>query len=102
MAILAHHGNADPEAMRAAFSAGLASLSWKTPSTMPAADNWAEKLDEVLPKLDQLKPVEKEKLVRALIEVVLNDGQMAPSELELLRVACDLIHVPLPMLTSIE
>jgi len=31
---------------------------------------------------------------------VLQDGQLLPTELELLRVICDLIHVPLPLLTQ--
>ena len=65
---------------------------------MPRVENWTTTLDRILPKLDRLRSTEKEKLVRALITVVLHDGQLAPAELELLRVTCDLIHVPLPML----
>jgi hypothetical protein len=38
--------------------------------------------------------------VRALIEVAMHDEQIAPVELELLRAACYLIHVPLPLLTA--
>jgi uncharacterized tellurite resistance protein B-like protein len=67
---------------------------------MPRVENWTDALDRLLPKLDRLKATEKEKLVRALITVVLHDGQLAPAELELLRVTCDLIHVPLPMLVQ--
>jgi hypothetical protein len=66
---------------------------------MPRTENWTAILDRALPKLDRLKSAEKEKLVRALITVVLYDGLLAPAELELLRVTCDLIHVPLPMLS---
>ena len=50
--------------------------------------------------LDALKPADKQKLVNALTAVVMHDGRMDPTELELLRAACDLIHVPLPLLTS--
>jgi len=67
---------------------------------MPRLENWTTALDQALPKLDRLKSVEKEKLVRTLITVVLHDGRLEPAELELLRVTCDLIHVPLPMLSS--
>ena len=56
---------------------------------------------QALQKLDQLKSAEKEKVVRALIEVVLHDGELVPSELELLRVSCELIHVPMPLLSRI-
>jgi uncharacterized tellurite resistance protein B-like protein len=47
-----------------------------------------------------LKSLEKEKLVRAMSEVVLHDGRLAATELELLRLSCDMIHVPLPLLTA--
>jgi len=58
-------------------------------------------MDRALQRLDQLKSAEKEKVVRALIEVVLHDGELVPSELELLRVCCELIHVPMPLLSRI-
>jgi len=35
-----------------------------------------------------------------LSAVVMHDGKMDAEELELLRVICDLIHVPLPLLTD--
>jgi uncharacterized tellurite resistance protein B-like protein len=58
-------------------------------------------LDAALPRLDRLKPADKETLVRALAAVVTHDGRMAPAELELLRAACALIHVPLPLLSAV-
>jgi hypothetical protein len=57
-------------------------------------------MDRALPVLDRLKPADKERLVRAMAAVVMHDGRMAAEELELLRVVCDLIHVPLPLLTE--
>jgi hypothetical protein len=36
--------------------------------------------------------------VSALIVTVTDDGKTVASELELLRVMCSLIHVPLPMM----
>ncbi len=80
--------------------AGLEILGVDPITPMPRMENWTEILDRALPKLDRLKSTEKEKLVRALITVVLHDGLLAPAELELLRVTCDLIHVPLPMLVT--
>jgi hypothetical protein len=97
-AVLAGHGHQGRDAAQSAFMAGLKVLGVDSKTTMPRMENWAAILDQALPKLDRLKSVEKEKLVRALITVVLHDGLLAPSELELLRVICDLIHVPLPML----
>ena len=100
VAVLAGHGHGGADAAQSAFTAGLEVLGVDAKTTMPRMDDWAAKLDRALPKLDRLKAVEKEKLVRALITVVLHDGLLAPAELELLRVTCDLIHVPLPILAA--
>jgi uncharacterized tellurite resistance protein B-like protein len=69
---------------------------------MPEPGNWILTMDRGLQKLDQLKSAEKEKLVRALIDVVLHDGRLVPSELELLRASCELIHVPMPLLSRAD
>jgi Zn-dependent protease with chaperone function len=99
-AVLAAHGEAGEDAAQSAFKAGLDVLSVDPSTAMPRMENWSTVLDRALPKLDRLKSAEKEKLVRALITVVLHDGNLAPAELELLRVICDLIHVPLPVLVT--
>jgi uncharacterized tellurite resistance protein B-like protein len=57
-------------------------------------------LDSGLPRLDALKPGEKEKLIGAMIAVTLHDGRLDATEMELLRVSSDLIHVPLPLITA--
>jgi Zn-dependent protease with chaperone function len=101
-AVLAAHGHEGGDAAQSAFTAGLEVLGVDAETTMPRLESWTEVLDRALPKLDRLKSAEKEKLVRALITVVLHDGLLAPAELELLRVTCDLIHVPLPMLSTIS
>ena len=100
MAILAGHGHTGKVAAEAAFAAGVLALGLEAGTPMPQAENWVVALDRALPKLDHLNSTEKEKLVRALTELVLHDGELVPGELELLRVTCDLIHVPLPLLTQ--
>jgi Zn-dependent protease with chaperone function len=100
MAVLADHGHDDEENRLAAFRAGLVSLGLDPSTAPPASDEWVRMLDRALPRLDELKSADKEKLVRALAAVVLHDGRMVASELELLRAVCDLIHVPLPLLTG--
>jgi uncharacterized tellurite resistance protein B-like protein len=100
MAVLARHGNDDPQRAGEAFNAGADSLWPGAQVDMPVTENWVSTLDAALPKLDRLTSAEKERLVHALALVVSHDGRMEPSELELLRATCDLIHVPLPMLTA--
>ncbi|NNJ64636.1 MAG: peptidase M48, partial [Xanthomonadales bacterium] len=100
MAVLTDHGHDDEQSRLAAFRAGLGSLGLDPSTAPPASDEWVRLLDRALPRLDELKSADKEKLVRALAAVVLHDGRMVASELELLRAVCDLIHVPLPLLTG--
>jgi uncharacterized tellurite resistance protein B-like protein len=100
LAILARHGNADTGSAEQAFRSGLALLDHAEDTKMPAENDWVAELDKALPRLDVLKAADKETLVRAMSAVVMHDGRMAASELELLRVICDLIHVPLPLLTE--
>jgi hypothetical protein len=100
LAVLAHHGQVEPGDAKAAFGAGIKALGVETDTVIPDVDDWVAALDTALPKLDLLKSLEKEKLVRAMSEVVLHDGRLAATELELLRLSCDMIHVPLPLLTA--
>jgi Zn-dependent protease with chaperone function len=100
MAILARNGQDDEAGATAAFHVGCEALGFGPTPEMPATDQWISILDTVLPKLDQLRPSEKARLVDALARVVSFDGRLVPTELELLRAACSLIHVPLPMFAS--
>ncbi len=102
IAILAAHGHQDSGEIQSAFLAGALTLGADKSTPMPAVGNWSEILDQALPSLDQLKPADKEKLVKALIATVMADNKIAVSELELLRVVCSVIHVPLPMITGGE
>jgi Zn-dependent protease with chaperone function len=100
LAVLARHGHTDEHEAVAAYRAGCEALGFDGGDGLPPSADWAADLDSSLPVLDQLKPAAKATLVDALATVVLHDGHMLPSELELLRVTCDLIHVPLPLLVS--
>jgi Zn-dependent protease with chaperone function len=96
--ILATHGHEQQLEAEAAFRAGMKSLGWEEENTLPHTQNWVGTLDTDLPKLDRLSAAEKQLLVSALIVTVTDDGKTVASELELLRVMCSLIHVPLPMM----
>jgi len=100
MAVLARRGQQEESAALAAFQAGCAALNLESVTAMPGTADWVAVLDATLPKLDRLNPAGKERLVRALVDVLTHDGKMVPAELELLRAACMLIHVPLPLLTA--
>jgi len=102
IAVLALHGNENTAGTESAYRAGSLSLDANEPAPMPVIEDWSETLDDALPALDRLKPADKEKLVKALIATVIADNKVAVSEMELLRVVCTVIHVPLPMITGGE
>jgi len=100
--VLALHGHESTAGVENAYRAGSKLLGANVEDVIPAVENWSEALDKALPALDQLRPVDKEKLVKALIVTVMADNRIAVSEMELLRVVCSVIHVPLPMITGGE
>jgi Zn-dependent protease with chaperone function len=102
MAILARQGHGDGAFADAAFRAGCEALGVPPGQGMPETGDWIAALDSALARLDRLKPADKEALVRALATVVTHDGRMVAAELELLRAACALIHVPLPLLSAVS
>jgi Zn-dependent protease with chaperone function len=102
IAVLAVKGNKGESDVSAAFQAGCSALGVNADQSMPEVGDWAGLLDQALPVLDKLKPADKQVLVNALIATVMADKRVATKELELLRVVCSLIHVPLPMLTGGE
>ncbi len=102
LAILAIHGN-PPESAASSFSAGATVLEEGQASLEAHAvgdSDWPRVLDQDLPALDRLQPAAKQQLIAALVATVMRDGKAVPAEMELLRVTCDLLHVPLPMLTG--
>jgi len=101
LAVLARHGQTDPAPVAAAFAAGCSALGQESPDSLPDPGDWVKALDADLPVLDRLTPADKQRFVGALAAVVTHDGRMVPVELELLRAACALIHVPLPLLTAV-
>jgi hypothetical protein len=100
IAVLALHGNETGADVKSAYQAGSRILGVEVP--MPEIEDWSAALDVALPELDQLKPADKGNLVKALIATVMSDNRVAAAEMELLRVVCSMIHVPLPMITGGE
>ena len=100
LAVLAGHGNTDSDQAGLAFSAGIEVLGMSADTVRPEVADWVAAMDQALPKLDKLKSSDKESLVRAMTTVVTHDDKLVATELELLRVTCDLIHVPIPLLSA--
>ena len=67
------------------------------PDDYAAVGDWTGALGEALPRLNLLRPGDKQRLVDGLVACVMQDEKVATVELELLRVLCGAIHVPLPL-----
>ncbi len=103
LAVLAWHGNpGEPAVALAALHAGLEGLADSVPDTLPALEDWPKQLDRALARLDDLKPNAKQALVAGLARCALHNEQLRDQEMELLRVICGLIHVPLPLLDNAD
>jgi len=101
LSILARHGHRQsPEQAQAAFASGWALLGDQPADDIRHIDNWPEALDSALARLDNLRPSSRQKLVLSLMACVVHDQQVNDDELDLLRVVCGLLHVPLPTLRS--
>jgi len=103
LAVLASRGGTagPPDAeVPAAFRKGWECLQLGPAPEYGRPADWVASLDAALPLLDRLKPADKARLVEAMATVVTADRRVEPVELELLRAACALIHVPLPLLAE--
>ena len=100
IALLAANGQREAADIERAYRAGMDALGTGQASGLPDTANWSGILDKALPALDQLKPADKQTLVQALIATVMADNRLAVAEMELLRVVCLVIHVPLPMVSG--
>jgi predicted Zn-dependent protease len=99
LAVLARTGRNTEDGASAAFSAGLSELQLKTPAhllAMDAADLAA--LDKAMDRLRKLKPLQKPRLLKALMRCVRSDGIVTSSEAELLRAIGAVLDCPIPPL----
>ncbi len=102
MAILAHYGHPDdPVGAESAFAAGMSELTGQVPP-MPPAKAGVGQIDELLRRLNDLRPQSKHALVVALLCCAAADDQVVDDELDLLRVVCALLRVPLPLMGSVK
>ncbi|WP_373510622.1 M48 family metallopeptidase [Thiocapsa sp.] len=98
LVILAMHGNPDQRIARTAFAAGLASLGMRPRELAPIGpEDWPDRLDHVLARLDRLRMDEKQRLLRALIATLKHAG-ISRTEIELLRAVAGALHIPMPVL----
>ncbi len=99
-AALAQLGAQNDHDARIAYEAGMTVvLPMRPPEYTPLSD-WARQLSAALPRLEQLEPFAKRRLIDGLVKTITTDDVMTEAESELLRTVCALLHCPLPPLVS--
>jgi Zn-dependent protease with chaperone function len=99
IAILADHGHGESDSKHSSYARGISSAGLES-GTMRLPSDWVKTLDQTLPQLDNLRHKEKARLISALVETILTDGQATAEELELLRAIGSALHVPFPMMIN--
>jgi uncharacterized tellurite resistance protein B-like protein len=99
-ATLAQLGAQDEHGARTAYEAGMTVvLPMRSPEYTPLTD-WPRQLSAALPRLEQLEPMAKKRVIDGLVKTITSDEVMTEAESELLRTVCALLHCPLPVLLS--
>jgi uncharacterized tellurite resistance protein B-like protein len=96
-ATLAQLGAEDEPSARIAYEAGMTVvLPMRSPEYTPLND-WPRQLSDALPRLEQLEPMAKKRVIDGLVKTITSDEVMTEAESELLRTVCALLHCPLPV-----
>ncbi len=82
-----------------AYNRGLKALNYSLEMSLPEHKLSLPLLDKTLDSLESLLPLEKPKLLKALIAVVNTDGEAKREERELFRAVADTLNCPMPPLT---
>lgn len=98
LSALCHAGQGDMAEVNAAFAAGKAVLALSLAQLPAGTALDARKLDMALRQLQALKPLQKPRLLKAMVACVSNDGRLKAAEGELLRVTAFLLDCPMPPL----
>ncbi len=97
-ATLAQLGSQDEHAARMAYEAGMSAVLPMRRPAYQVLDDWARRLGDALPRLEDLHPFAKKVVIEGLVKTIASDDIMTVEEAELLRAVCALMHCPLPPL----
>ena len=100
ISVLAAHGHDDVHDTQKAYQQGVQGLGLSESNVLIVQD-WVSRLDKAVEVLNELTPIDKNKLVEALARTVNADNKLVTEEHEMFRAICASIHVPLPLLKSV-
>jgi len=98
LSVLAHSGNDDEQSTKSAFAAGIKTLKLSDLQLQAAHEIDLNEIDKALDALNNLKPLQKPILLKALASCISEDNQVTNSEAELFRAIADSLDCPVPPL----
>ncbi|MDH0293261.1 M48 family metallopeptidase [Pseudomonas sp. GD04087] len=96
LAFLARVGETSDLQTEQAFADAWSGLPFP-PRPLPAAANLRD-LENALKQLEQLRPLQKPQLLKALARCIEHDGRITAGEAELMRAVADILDCPMPPL----
>ena len=98
LSVLAAAGETDEDACARAFAQAAKELDVGelAPQDMGSGD--VKALDAAVDRLRDLKPLQKPRLLKAMVKCIMADGKVTPVEGELLRAVASLLDCPMPPL----
>jgi Zn-dependent protease with chaperone function len=100
LSMIAHAGNKELHSCETAFAAASNELQLENIRLIERQKLTLTDVDTALERLSQLKPLQKPKLLKALSQCVLADGQITQREAELLRAIAAAMDCPIPPIAA--
>ncbi|PZW44615.1 M48 family metallopeptidase [Pseudomonas sp. URMO17WK12:I2] len=97
---LARAGNATEQAASAAFLAAWITLPFSARPFAEQPHAGISELNDALNRLNQMRPLQKPQLLKAMARCIEHDGRISASEAELMRAVADTLDCPMPPLLS--
>ena len=97
---LARAGNATEQAASEAFLAAWSTLPFTARPFAEQPHAGISELNDALNRLNQMRPLQKPQLLKAMARCIEHDGRISASEAELMRAVADTLDCPMPPLLS--
>ena len=100
LAALARAGNAGEQAANEAFQAAWSTLPFTARVFAEQRRAGISELNDALNRLNQMRPLQKPQLLKAMARCIEHDGRISAGEAELMRAVADTLDCPMPPLLS--
>ena len=102
LTLMSRCGAACEQDAEAAFALACAEVGLDSLRMRAVTETSLQALEQALERLNQLKPLQKPRLLKALVRCIEHDGQIEPLEAELFRAVADILDCPMPPLLDVS